>query len=555
MPSELDDVVVLQITRDTSALSQAGFGTPLILPASVPASFTERLRYYTAAADMLDDGFTTSDMAYVQARAIMSQSPHPERFAVGRRATAVAQFQLFVVPATPDNSTLYRIVINGTNCDYTTDASATQAELRDGLIAAINAAVGEVVTATTSTNDVLVTSDVAGIPFTYSIATGPTTPLTLPAQTQLFVIPAMVDNSSIYTVRINGTPCSYTTDASATQAELRDGLIAIINTNVGSAVTATASTNDVLVTADVAGTNFTFEIVDTSTTNDVTLGASTGARPNVGIPEDLAAIEDYQPDWYCLLITQRDRNHIMTTAAEIEAMTKIFIAQSDDAAILATPYNASDTDTDVASELHALGYDRTALVYHPDDTEALDAAVVGICLPPNAGSITWKFKSPSGIDATQLTTTELTNLRSKSANGFRNVAGVSIFYEGTMVSGEFIDIMHGTDAWAADAQASMFDFLRRAPKVPFTQKGLNAGKAPIEASLERFVRTGLFAGSLTLANGDEQVPGYVVTAPNIANISANDRATRAIPASEPYRITAPYAGAVHKVRMDAVLSV
>lgn len=43
------------------------------------------------------------------------------------------------IPASPDNSTLYSVTINGSVCSYTTDGSATQAELGAGLVAAINA--------------------------------------------------------------------------------------------------------------------------------------------------------------------------------------------------------------------------------------------------------------------------------------------------------------------------------------------------------------------------------------------------------------------------------
>ena len=40
------------------------------------------------------------------------------------------------------NSTLYRVAIGGTNCDYTSDSSATDIEIQNGLISAINAKTG-----------------------------------------------------------------------------------------------------------------------------------------------------------------------------------------------------------------------------------------------------------------------------------------------------------------------------------------------------------------------------------------------------------------------------
>ena len=48
-----------------------------------------------------------------------------------------AQVQTISVPASPDASTTYKVVIDGVSCEYTTDSSATQDELGDGLVAAI----------------------------------------------------------------------------------------------------------------------------------------------------------------------------------------------------------------------------------------------------------------------------------------------------------------------------------------------------------------------------------------------------------------------------------
>jgi hypothetical protein len=49
-----------------------------------------------------------------------------------------AQVQTITVPAAPDNATTYKIVIAGASCEFLTDASATQAELGEGLRDAIN---------------------------------------------------------------------------------------------------------------------------------------------------------------------------------------------------------------------------------------------------------------------------------------------------------------------------------------------------------------------------------------------------------------------------------
>lgn len=551
----LDDLVSLDISIANSSVSVPGFGIPLI--AAVHALYAERLRYYTnPAVDMLTDGFLTTDQVYKEAVAAMSQRPSPSKVAIGRRVTPVAMQQLLVIPASPQATTLYRVVVNGVNCDYTTDGSATQAELRDGLIAAINNSTqGAVVTAAAATNDVNITSDVAGVPFTVTIASGPTPAITFPAQTKLFTTPAAPNNSTLYRLIINGTNCDFTTDGTATQAELRDGMIAAINNAVGAAVTATASGTDVLVTADVAGTNFSWEIYSLPATNPFASGAATGHVPNVGLANDLAAITAEQPDWYCLLLPDRDEPTIVYAASIIEAQRRKFAAQSSQAAILNLPYNPANTLTDVASRLRGLGYTRTSLWYHPTDTDTLASAVVGRCLPETPGSITWMFKELAGVTATQLTATQQTNLLSKNANGYRSEAGRKLTYEGKVASGEYIDVIHGIDKLYSRIQVLIFAAMLTAPKIPYVQSGIATISSCVRTALKESTRDGLIAESRTLANGDIESPAFTVSPPKIGDISSVDRATRAIPAGNPIRFEATLAGAIHAVNISGTVSV
>lgn len=90
------------------------------------------------------------------------------------------QTQLFTTPASPTNSATYNVVLNATNVAAATDGSATQTELRDALITAINgSAQASVLTAATSGNNVLVTSDVGGLAFTAALGSQPASPLVL----------------------------------------------------------------------------------------------------------------------------------------------------------------------------------------------------------------------------------------------------------------------------------------------------------------------------------------------------------------------------------------
>lgn len=165
----LDSIVTVTITTEGVRVTQAGFGTPLIMTMKVPAAFTERYREYAATSEMVTDGFATTDPAYLAATAVFSQSPRPETVIVGRQAGTPSAQTVKLTPVAPvANSTAYTVTINGTDFTYTSDATATVAEITAGLEALINAG-GEPVTATDNITDLDLVSDVAVDLFTLEV--------------------------------------------------------------------------------------------------------------------------------------------------------------------------------------------------------------------------------------------------------------------------------------------------------------------------------------------------------------------------------------------------
>lgn len=55
------------------------------------------------------------------------------------KAPQAKQVTTIAIPASPDNSTTYSVVVDGVTASYTSDGSATQAEVGAGLLAALNA--------------------------------------------------------------------------------------------------------------------------------------------------------------------------------------------------------------------------------------------------------------------------------------------------------------------------------------------------------------------------------------------------------------------------------
>lgn len=78
----LESIVSVQISLETSAVSQAGFGTPMFI--SNHRRFSERVRGYPNMTAVAAD-FESTDAAYIAANAAFSQIPAPALVKLGRR--------------------------------------------------------------------------------------------------------------------------------------------------------------------------------------------------------------------------------------------------------------------------------------------------------------------------------------------------------------------------------------------------------------------------------------------------------------------------------------
>ena len=169
MGTEIKDIVLVNITRETAKITRVGFGTPLIF--GIHAKFAEDFRVYTSIAGVLED-FEVTDEEFKAANAIFSQEIVPEKIAIGKRAANVAQSNIVTVD-TPDDVQTFTATINGVSFDFISDADATIEEIGLGLSAAINAG-AEPVTATDNFDGTFdLDADVDGEAFTIALsATG-----------------------------------------------------------------------------------------------------------------------------------------------------------------------------------------------------------------------------------------------------------------------------------------------------------------------------------------------------------------------------------------------
>lgn len=102
------------------------------------------------------------------------------------------------------------------------------------------------------------------------------------------------------------------------------------------------------------------------------------------IPEAIAAIEQFDPDWYGLAIYSRTDADIVAAADDLEARNKLFVGQSDDASWL---------DAGLPAGLATLSdNERTAMVFHDADAQPADLAwlVSRLVFDPDTTSAPWE---------------------------------------------------------------------------------------------------------------------------------------------------------------------
>jgi hypothetical protein len=287
------------------------------------------------------------------------------------------------------------------------------------------------------------------------------------------------------------------------------------------------------VAADYADTETAYKMAQAAFSQEI--------RPNVVKIANKTAAETYtvalnavvaaDNDWYGLAIESIAAADIFEVATWTEARTKLFVARSADADIIT---NVTD---DVASDLEAANFDRTALMYHPAAVSAyIDAAWLGNCLVLDPGSETWKFKTLGGIPVYTLTESQRQYALGKGANVYQRIAGVNITENGTVASGEYIDVMRGIDWLKARMQERIYSRLINAPKIPFT----NAGIAVIEAAVRQQLDIAQAAGLIA------PEPPYSVEVPDVLATDEMDRQRREL---RGIKFRARLAGAIHYVEI------
>lgn len=134
-----DDIVNVQISLKSKAVTAAGFGRPLFV--AYHTHFLARTKLYSASTgldDMVVDGFATTDKTYLDVQVMLEQKPAPKDFKIGRRALPFTEV-VNLIPTVTVAGFIYSGEIDGVPWTRTNGGSETVATISTGIAAIITA--------------------------------------------------------------------------------------------------------------------------------------------------------------------------------------------------------------------------------------------------------------------------------------------------------------------------------------------------------------------------------------------------------------------------------
>lgn len=337
-------------------------------------------------------------------------------------------------------------------------------------------------------------------------------------QAQIVEFTVAVADTGDYSITINGITETYSaTVPGDTVTTIASGLAGLINGNptLSAVVTATPAAGVVSVAADVAGTPFTFS--SAAPVGGSITEAETQANLSVATSLD-AILAENAAGWYGLCLDTRatflaNNDLEIERAAEwTEANNKLFFGQSASADII------TSVSSDIASELKANSYQRTALIYYSDNSENTDIAWLATFLANDFDQTapTASFQTLEGIATEELGTTAQNNLNAKYANYYTTLKGVGATANGLVAANYDIELIVTADwveARASESIAQLFlNTANSGTRIFFNDKGFEQ----VAGLVFNVLKNGEVIGHFNQETSEVKVP-------KLSEVSASDR--------------------------------
>lgn len=161
MTVPISTIVNVSITLQARAITNAGFGVPMIMGDSA-SGWSERVRSYISLAEVGTD-FLTTDAEYLAAQAIFSQSPKVPLIKIGQESARVAQIQTIVFSANLITGNSIAVSVDGVALSAVPFNTSNAQTLTD-FATALQATAGIATAVSNGTDTITCTSATAGVP-------------------------------------------------------------------------------------------------------------------------------------------------------------------------------------------------------------------------------------------------------------------------------------------------------------------------------------------------------------------------------------------------------
>ena len=166
-------------------------------------------------------------------------------------------------------------------------------------------------------------------------------------------------------------------------------------------------------------------------------------------------IVEINDDWYFLVCTENSDDVVRALGGFMETQYKLFFTTTQNLALV-----------------NRLEYDRTAVMYHEDPRAYVAEGLVALGATTDPGSITFKFKQVRGVLASEIRATELSELHRNNGFTYIRKKGALQTTEGTVTTGEFIDIMMASDFIKFRMEEEFALLAINTPKIPYDDRGI-----------------------------------------------------------------------------------
>lgn len=327
-----------------------------------------------------------------------------------------------------------------------------------------------------------------------------------------------------------------TVPGSSTIAAEVTAIKALIDAAGFAMTTASAAGNTAVeCTANVAGTMFVF-----TNRNPELQFLETTAAPG-GISTDLDAIAAADNDWYGFVLDSSSKAEAVLAAAWCQPQTKVFFASTGD-----TENGVVGAASTLVKQLKASGYNRSSVWTNYKVLPSFEGpAIMGEEFPWPPGTGTYLGKPLLGVTVDAPSTTAETETVTQNGNVYTVVSGLSVTRPGVMASGDFIDVIVGTDWLTARLKEAVFGLIASQRRLPYTDGGIAMLRGAVLGVLKR--------AQGTVANPGFLDPGVdpIVTAPLVADVDPALRALRQFPN---LTFSAKISGAIHSVTITGTIS-